>query len=485
MRYLDLAVIVAYLLGITWFGARFRHSQRSLRDYFLGGRSAPWWAICFSIVSTETSTLTIIGTPALAYAGNLGFLQVVFGYLVGRIVIAVLFLPHYFRGEMYTAYELMEVRFGERLRKVTAGLFLVLRALAEAVRVFAVAIVISVVLGTGEVLSIFLILCLTLLYVSQGGMKAVIWTDVIQMILYVVGGLLSLVYIVGLIDGGWRQLFADAAGAGKLRLFDFDFELTAAFFRRKYTFWAGLIGGGFLATASHGTEQLLVQRLLAARSQADSRKALLVSWVVVLFQFVLFLVVGLALWVYYRQAGLTPPATTDRLYPEFIWQELPIGLAGLLVAAILAAAMSTLSSSLSSLASTTLIDFYLPLRRRAGAEPSEAATLALGRYATLAWGVVLFGVGLLARQWGSVLEAGLSVASVLYGSLLGVFLLGILPRRVGEPAGIAGMIAGFATMMLVKFGTSIAWTWYVVIGAVVTFAVGYAVSFLTRERQNV
>lgn len=482
MRYLDLAVIFAYLVGITWFGARFRHSQKTLRDYFLGGRSAPWWAICFSIVSTETSTLTIIGTPALAFTGNLGFLQVVLGYLLGRILIVLLFLPHYFRGEMYTAYELMEVRFSERLRKLTAGLFLVLRALAEAVRVFAVAIVISVVFGTGEVVSIFLILCLTLLYVSQGGMKAVIWTDVIQMILYVAGGLISLVFIVGLIDGGWGELLRVAGADGKLRIFDFGFSPTAEFFEQTYTFWAGLIGGAFLATASHGTEQLLVQRLLAARCEADSRKALLVSWVIIMLQFALFLVVGLALYVYYQQKELPPPETSDRLYPEFIWQQLPEGIAGLLVAAILAAAMSTLSSSLSSLSSTTVVDFWLPLRRRVAGELSEEATLKLGRLITLVWGAVLFGVGLLARHWGSVLEAGLSVASVLYGSLLGVFLLGILPRRVGETAGIAGMIAGFATMAFVKFGTSIAWTWYVVIGTTATFAVGYAFSVLHSGR---
>jgi Na+/proline symporter len=301
-------------------------------------------------------------------------------------------------------------------------------------------------------------------------MTAVIWTDAIQMVLYIGGGLLSLALILHGIEGGWSHVWTVAAAEGKLRVFDFQFALSAEYFARNYTFWSGLIGGCFLTTASHGTEQLLVQRLLSARNEADSRRALLASWVVILFQFLLFL------------TGLPPPATPDRLYPAYVWERLPTGAAGLVVAAILAAAMSTLSSSVSSLATTTVMDFYRPLAaRRQGAPLSDAAMLRLGRLTTLCWGVLLFGVGLLARHWGSVLEAGLSVASVLYGSLLGVFLLGVLTRRAGERAAMAGMIAGFAVMMYVKFGTSIAWTWYVVIGAPVTFLVGSAAAVLFRE----
>lgn len=485
MRSFDLAVVLVYLIGITWFGARFRRSQKTLRDYFLGGRTTPWWAIGFSIVSAETSTLTVIGTPALAFTGNMGFLQVVFGYLLARVVISVLFLPHYFRGEMYTAYELMEVRFGGRIRKLTAGLFLVLRTLAEGVRVFAISIVVSIVLGTGELASIFLIVCLTLFYTFEGGMTAVIWTDVVQMFLYVSGAILSFFIILGSIPGGWSHVVEVAGQAGKFRIFDFGFTPTAEFFSRTYTFWAGIIGGCFLTTASHGTEQLLVQRLLAARSQGESRAALLGSWVVIFFQFALFLLIGLILYVYYTEAALSPPEPLDRIYPDFVWNHLPVGIAGLVTAAILAAAMSNLSAALNSLASTTIMDFYRPLERLRGGRPrSDRELLRLARAATLAWGAILFGVGLLARKWGSVLEAGLSIASVLYGSLLGVFMLGVLTRRVGEKAAMAGMVAGFAMMTYVKFGTSIAWTWYVVIGTCVTFGVGLAVSLLVREESR-
>ena len=476
MRYLDLAVICAYLVGITWFGARFRHSQKTLRDYFLGGRKTPWWAIGFSIVSAETSTLTVIGTPALSFAGNCGFLQVVLGYLAARLVISTLFLPQYFRGEMYTAYELMQRRFGHRIRKLTAGTFLLLRALAEGVRVFAISIVISIILGTGEVASIVLIVCLTLFYTFEGGMTAVIWTDVVQMFLYVGGAMVSFFVILDKIPGGWEHVVAVAGAADKFRVFDFRFSLSGEFFTRPYTFWAGVIGGCFLTTASHGTEQLMVQRLLAARSQGESRAALFGSWIVIFFQFGLFLLIGVILFVYYGDAGLAPPRPADRIYPSFVWNNLPPGVAGLVIAAILAAAMSNLSAALNSLASTTIMDFYRPMSEKRGFSRSESHYLQLARYATILWGVVLFAVGLVARHWGSVLEAGLSIASILYGSLLGVFLLGSLTRRAVEAGAMAGMLAGLAVTLYVKFFTPIAWTWYVLIGSAVTFAVGWLVS---------
>ena len=480
MRYVDLAVILAYLVGITLFGARFRGSQKTLRDYFLGGRNTPWWAIAFSIVSAETSTLTVIGTPAISYNGNFGFLQVVFGYLLARIVIVTLLLPHYFRGEMFTAYELMQRRFGGRIRRFTAGSFLALRAMAEGVRVFAISIVISIVLGTGEAVSIFLIVCLTLFYTFEGGLTAVFWTDVIQMILYVAGAVLSLFVILGHIPGGWDHVMA-VAGA-KFSVFDLRTDFLAPdFFSRTYSIWAGVIGGCFLTTASHGTEQLMVQRLLAARNEGESRKALLASWGVILFQFALFLLIGVLLFVYYQDAHLPPPNPPDRIYPAFVWSHLPPGVAGLIIAAILAAAMSNLSAALNSLASTTVMDFLKPLSRR---ERSDEEWLGLARKATIGWGAILFGIALIAQGVQSVLQAGLSIASVVYGALLGVFLLGVLTRRVGEQAAIAGMVASLLTMIYVKAGTSIAWTWYVVIGTAITVSVGLFASLFENKKES-
>src|ERR1700741_3227092 len=275
---IDLVIVIAYLLGVTALGMHFRRRSQDSRDYFLGGRTAPWWALAFSIVATETSTLTIIGTQAISYAGNLTFLQLVFGYLLGRVLIVLLLLPGYFRGEFFTAYALIEKRFGQRMRAVAASTFLVTRALAEGVRVAAIALVVSVVLGTSESLAVLIVIALTILYTFEGGMKAVIWTDVAQLLLYLTGSMITFVLLLHRIPGGWGEVAQIAAGAGhKLQVFDFSFGLAT-----KYTFWSGVIGGAFLTMASHGTDQTIVQRLLAARDQDDRRKALLASGGIVL-----------------------------------------------------------------------------------------------------------------------------------------------------------------------------------------------------------
>jgi Na+/proline symporter len=284
------------------------------------------------------------------------------------------------------------------------------------------------------------------------------------------------------IPGGWEHVWSVASEARKFQVFDFGFAFTADFFSRTYTFWAGLIGGCFLTTASHGTEQLMVQRLLAARSQRESRAALLSSWVVIFFQFSLFLLIGVILYVFYSESAVAAPYPTDRIYPDFIWRYLPRGIAGLVVAAILAAAMSNLSAALNSLAATTIMDFYKPLVADRSEHPhSEKRYLRLARGATVFWGVVLLLIGWMARKWGSVLEAGLSIASILYGALLGVFLMGVLTRRVGEKAAMAGMVAGLGGMICVKAYTSIAWTWYVLIGTAITVLVGCLAALFERE----
>ena len=464
---LDLAIIALYLIGITLFGLRFRKRHRSLRDYFLAGRDIPWWAIALSIVAAETSTLTIISIPGLAYDTNLTFLQVVMGYVVGRVVISFVLLPHYFRGDLYTAYELIERRFGRGLRSLTAGLFLLTRAAAEGVRVYAVAIVVSIAFGTGEVASIAIITVLTLIYTFEGGLAAVIWTDVVQTFIYVGGTLVGLFTILHLVPGGWPAIHAAAASAGKLQLFDF----TPSFWI-PYTFWAGAIGGTFLTTASHGTDQLIVQRLLAARSQKQSVTALLTSGVAILFQFALFLMVGVMLWAYYR----VPSATfgkPDRIYPTFIVSHMPHGISGLLIAAILAAAMSNLSAALNALSSTSIMDFYVRFRP----EADERRKMHLSRFATFLWALLLFALAVLALQKvGRVIEVGLQIASVAYGALLGVFLLGVLTKRANQRGAMVGMLFGFCVELYLWKWTHVPWTWWVMIGTAVTFLVGYGSS---------
>jgi solute:Na+ symporter, SSS family len=486
---LDLVIIAAYLAGITLFGLRFRKRQRTMRDYFLADRDIPWWAISLSIVAAETSTLTIISIPGLAYDSNFTFLQVVMGYVIGRVIISFVLLPQYFRGELYTAYQLIERRFGPELRTVTAGLFLLTRAAAEGVRVYAVSIVVSIALGTGEVTSIAIITLLTLIYTFEGGLAAVIWTDVVQTFIYVGGTLVGLVTILHLVPGGWASVRENASGLHKFQVFDLSF-FTSPFFNSPlfnsaapahwphlnlatpYTLWAGVIGGAFLTTASHGTDQLIVQRLLAARNQRQSALALLSSGVAVFFLFALFLFVGVALFAYYR----VPSAVfgrADRIYPTFIVSRMPHGIAGLLIAAILAAAMSNLSAALNSLSSSSMMDFYLRFRSAA----SETTRMRLARLATLAWAAVLFGLALLAlHRVGRVVVVGLQIASVAYGALLGVFLLGVLTKRSNQSGALIGMICGLAMELYLWLDSAVAWTWWVCIGTFVTFGVGYAVS---------
>jgi SSS family transporter len=472
LNHVDFAIIALYLAGITLFGLRFRKKQKSLRDYFLAGRDIPWWAIALSIVAAETSTLTIISIPGLAYDTNLTFLQVVMGYVVGRIVISFVLLPHYFRGDLYTAYELIERRFGRSLRSLTAGLFLLTRAAAEGVRVYAVSIVVSIALGTGEVTSIAIITALTVIYTFEGGLAAVIWTDVVQTVIYVGGTLIGLVTILHLVPGGWSAIHATAAAAGKLQVFNFSTSIWIP-----YTFWAGVIGGAFLTTASHGTDQLIVQRLLAARGQRQSVTALLSSGVAVLLQFALFLMVGIMLWAYYREPSALF-GKPDRIYPTFIVQHMPHGISGLLIAAILAAAMSNLSAALNSLSSSAIMDFYAQLRPQA----DETTKMRLSRLATLVWALVLFGLAVIAlHKVGRVVEVGLQIASVAYGALLGVFLLGVLTRRANQRGAMLGMACGFSIELYLWLGTRVPWTWWVMLGTAVTFSIGYIASLSLRK----
>jgi len=482
LNILDMAVIAAYLVGVTLFGLSFRRKQRTLRDYFLAGNAIPWWAISLSIIAAETSTLTVISIPGLAYDKDFRFLQLVMGYLAGRAIVSFVFIPQYFRGQLVTAYQLMESRFGATLRTLTAGLFLLTRAAAEGVRVFAVAIVVRVALGSvlsgmsedaRDIWSIGIVCAMTLAYTFEGGLAAVVWTDVIQLGIYTAGTVVGFFTILHLVPGGWHTVYAAASGAHKFHAIDLSLNLTST-----YTLWSGVIGGAFLTMASHGTDQLIVQRLLSARSERQSQVALLTSGLGILIQFCLFLLIGTMLFVYYK---LNPPGMpftrTDTIYPTYIVTRMPHGISGLLISAILAAAMSNLSAALNSLSSTTIVDFYA----RIVPQSSEQRRVSLSRIATVGWGFALFFLALLARHGGRVLEMGLSIASVAYGCVLGVFLLGVLTKSANERGAIVGMLFGLAANLYLWLGTSISFAWYVVFGSIATFVVGYAASRLLAE----
>ena len=486
---LDYAVLVIYLVGITVFGMMFRRTQRTVKDYFVGARRTHWLVISLSIVATETSTLTLIGIPALAYStyahpeqgGTYTYLQVVAGYIVARVIISLLFIPAYFQGELLTAYELLHRRFGERTKHVAASLFLVMRALAEGVRVFSASLVLSAVLQASVpglphlwLWSIIAVGMLTLIYTFEGGIAAVIWTDLIQLVIYISGSLLAAWMLLHLIPGGWPAIVEAGRAADKFQILSFSTDL-----KLEFTFWAGLIGGTFLTMASHGTDQLLVQRLFTCKNMRDAQKALVTSGFIVLFQFALFLTVGVMLYAYYQHSPLPTLTTNDGIFPHFIVTSLPHGVAGLVIAAIFAAAMSNLSGSLNSLASTTIIDFYKPL---VGSRHSEADTLKLSRWVTAGWGIVLIGIAIVAKDWGSVFTAGLSIASLVYGPMLGAFLMGVLTRRANQTGVITGMSVSLGAMLLVKWLTPLAWTWYVVTGTLICVTVGMIVSAATAAR---
>ena len=492
---LDFFVLVLYLAGTTALGIWLGRDQKDAKDYFVAGKRIPWWAILFSVVATETSALTFISIPGLAYVTNLGFLQLAMGYLLGRIVIAFTLLPRYYKGELVTAYALLERRFGLQTRRFASIIFMFTRAFGDSVRVFATAIPIALIIGPiipaqfVTPASILILGVLTLLYTYHGGMRAVVWTDVVQTGVYVGGGVAALVLLGQGVEGGWSAIFANAASSDKLRLID-----TYTGFDRAHTIWAGLIGGAFLSMASHGADQLIVQRLLASESLRDARKALIGSGIAVFIQFSLFLVIGLGLFAFYEGRTFAVP---DSIFPTFVVDVMPAGLTGLVVAAILAASMSTLSGSINSLAAATVHDIWLPLK---GGQADEKRTFKLARGFSLMWGVILLTAALLYRQQGTpVVIVALSIASFTYGALLGGFFLGMLWRRAIQRDAILGMAVAIAVMTFIVFSkqllpilpsmsgvltpfTKIAWPWYVLIGTSITMLVGILSSLTHGDR---
>jgi SSS family transporter len=465
---LDLVVIVGYLLAVTLWGAWLGRGQTGGTDYFLGNRELPWGAVMLSVVATETSTLTFLSIPGVAYLGTLTFLQLTVGYLVGRAVVSMLLLPAYYRGELTTAYALLETRFGTGVRRFTSAIFMVTRLLADSVRLFATAIPLALVTGWPYPVSIAVIGVLTLVYTYFGGIKAVVWVDALQMMLYLVGAVVAAWALQNLVSGGWGEILSASAEAGKLIVFDFRLSLSVP-----YTFWAGLVGGGFLTMGSHGADQLIVQRLLTCKDLKASQKALVFSAVAVMVQFLIFLLVGLGLWVFYGGRSFD---SSDEIFARFIVDQLPAGMTGLLIAGIFAAAMSSLSSSINSLASATAYDFWAPLKGMVG---DEVRILRAGKGFTLLWAVLLIGgavvfIPLSTRT--SAVEMALGIASVVYGGLLGAFGLGILSKRADQRGTAIGMAVGIGVVMVIwlSIPDRVAWPWFVLIGTVVTFMAGWA-----------
>jgi len=528
----DYGILFLYLIGITLFGSWLGRNQTNTRDYFLGNRNIPWGAVCFSVVATETSTLTFISIPGLAYLTNLNFLQLTLGYLLGRILVSFLFLPAYYRGDLATAYEFLGNRFGLSLRNFSSIVFQMTRLLADGVRLFATAIPLSLITGWSYPVSIAVMGILTIVYTYIGGIRAVVWVDVVQTVVYLSGAIFAAIYLYHLLPGGWHDIATAAQADNKLQIFYPGFENgVRAFFTTRYNFITSLIGGMFLSMASHGTDQIIVQRLLTCNNVRSSQKALIASGVFVMLQFALFLVIGLMLYTFYHGQAIGPDsnfiASSDEVFIKFIIEELPAGLSGLIIAGIFAAAMSTLSGSLNSLASSTMLDIY---KTNFGKKNSPKKDLLISKIITASWGIIFIGGAMLFKDKNNpVVELGLEIASFTYGGLLGVFLMGVLFKKVRENTAIISMWSAIFFMIWIvggrisdaaKLGIIIVnvlvfiwiftriherkeqmaltlllvaivsliryvepipffWPWYVFIGSAVTIGVGLLLTFVT------
>ena len=502
MNPVDLTILVAYLIGTVIFGAWFSGSQKNVKDYFVSGQQVPWWAVMGSIVATETSTVTFISVPGYAYLRDFTFMQLVIGYMIGRLVVTILFVPLLFKGELLTVYQLLGDRFGNGVRRFASVLFLTTRSLADGFRLFATGLVLAALLlakpGADEIarsffpslnptytiliVSVLVMGIATIVYTYLGGMTAVIWTDVIQLVIYLVGAVVAAWVLIGQTPGGWTEIVEVGTAAGKFTWFDFSSGMT-----KSYTFWSGVIGGAFLTTATHGTDQLMVQRYLCSNSTRQARVALLTSGALIFVQFMLFLLIGAMLYVFYTGHASAEIASftlngrlqTDRIFPHFIVTHLPVGVVGLVMAAIFAAAMSTLASSLNSSAATAVGDFYIPMT---GGVKGDAHYLKVSRLLTAIWGVIQITVAIVAIKLSSrVVDEVLGIASFTNGVILGLFFLGTFTKRVRQTAALVGIIAGASVMLYVKLRTGVSWQWYVLIGSVTTFIVGYLASLFDRK----
>ena len=501
MQTLDLIIIFGYLIGITAFGIWFSGEQETTEDYFVGSRNVPWWAIAMSIVATETSTITFVSVPGVAFAknGNFEFLQLVFGYMLGRIVISLLFIPLYFKGELQTVYQLLGERFGLRVKMLASSLFVVMRNIADGIRLLLTAIVLAAVYTSFDpsvdpttviVGSIVLLGIVMIVFTFYGGMEAVIWIEAVQLVIYIGGAIAAAVVLINNIDGGMSTVTSLGEQFNKFKIFDFGFDMA-----KTYTFWGGLIGGCFLTMSTHGTDQYLVQRYLCTNKPSSASLALLSSGAVVLAQFIGFLFIGVLLFAFYAPYNLAdyaaagvansgipatlPFAKGDQVFPDFITNHMPAGLSGLVVAAIFAAA---LSSSLNSIAATAVNDLYKPFAK----DRDDRHFLRLSGILTVIVGIIQIIIAIAFISSGeSSLNLALSVASLINGPILGVFLVGTFLRRAKEVHALAGMIVSTALMIYILLaankwvaGPVIAWPWYALIGSMTTLLVAAAATII-------
>lgn len=465
----DYVVVVLYLVAVGWIGGRLGLRKGSLRGFFLGGRTIPWWAAACSGIATMISAVGFVGAPGQAFASDWTYLQARLAWPVAIVVACVLFIPFFHKLEVFTAYEYLERRFDRRTRLVSAALFVLLKCGYTALAIYAPALVVSEMTGLATGWVCLGIGGLTTLYTSTGGMRAVIWTDTIQFVVLLAGLFAACAYAVSSVDGGLPLIVSEAQSAGKLRFLDWSSSLETEF-----TVWGGLIGGTFFLLSQYVADQAELQRFLTTATVRASRQAVASTMVFTsVYGFFVFFV-GSALYVYYvvQQGGAAIDIDPDRVLPKFVLERLPSGLRGLLLAGILAASMSTVSSILNSLATVIVRDVLEPVAGTAG-------SVRLARWATIAFGCVTTALSLRAGSLGTILVAQGKIRNLFGGSLVGVFVMGLVSPRANAAGAFWGIVVSFAATAALAFATRVSWMWYGVFGSVTSWLVGMAVSWST------
>jgi SSS family transporter len=448
MHWIDLTIIILFLGGFSAYGLWQSRYNQSTTDYFLGGRNLPWPVAMLSIVATETSVLTFISVPGLAYRDDWFFLQLALGYIIGRVLVSVVLLPQYFKSGVTSIYEVIGHKFGPEIQKVASGVFLITRILADGVRFLATAVVVQVITGWSLTSAVLIIGAVTLVYTLSGGIRTVVWVDSIQFILYLFGGVVSIIIVLNHLDQSLFETIPILAEQGKLAIFNFE----GNFIKDPYYFISAIVGGALLSFSSHGVDYMMVQRVLGTKNLTAARKAMVGSGIFVFIQFSIFLLAGSL--IFLLMGGVE--MERDREFTSFIVDYLPVGLRGILLAGVLSAAMSTLSSSINSLASSTVTDWI-------GGEQ----TIKNSQFVSLIWGIVLIGIALLFDESDSaIVIIGLQIASFTYGGLLGLFLLSKVQREIPSAALIIGLISSLLIVFYLK-QIGLAWTWFIGISIVV------------------
>ena len=484
----DAAILVGYLLAITVFGSLLTRRKEDLNSYLLGGRNLPWWAVLGSLIATETSTVTFLSIPGVTYAngGNFFFLQLTLGFIIGRWLISIWMMPLYFGGNFFTVYEILGKRFGGGVQKATSILFIVTRCLADGLRLFLTAIVLQEVTGVSLAVSVTTIGILTIIYTVFGGMKSVVWNDCIQLLVYISGAMIALFLIANKLPEGLGGIWEFAQSTDRARFFDTSSDLT-----KTYTIWSGVIAGVILTFATHGVDQMMVQRYLCAKSEGDAKVALVLSGPLVMAQFALFLFLGVGIAAYYSSYPHEPAFTkNDRVFASFIVNELPIVVKGITLAAVFSAAMSTLSSSLNSLATAVVTDFLdsnqsakIAHAEENSVKPRSSRLVWQSRLLTVFFGLVQIGVGIYAvNLQSSVIDGVFSIAGFTVGLILGIFLLALLRVKVTSTSAVLGLLLGAGFMLCVKFGTLLPWPWYALVGSTVTILFTLLINILTTGK---